>query len=101
VAFFVISGTKSECFTLNPRSENLSLKQTHYLCGKIGSMFERNIITELEERAARPNRNPLTLRSYRQISKTTLVDSFSRNFENYLNLNFEKNPNAMIRFEKD
>ncbi|MDR0757539.1 MAG: AAA family ATPase [Tannerella sp.] len=64
-------------------------------------MFERNIITELEMWAARPNRKPLILRGSRQTGKTTLVDGFSRNFENYLNLNLEKNPNAMTLFEKE
>jgi len=64
-------------------------------------MFERNIITELEKWAAKTNRKPLILRGSRQVGKTTLVDSFSRDFENYLYLNFEKNPSAMTLFEKE
>ena len=64
-------------------------------------MFERNIITELEKWAAKSNRKPLILRGSRQVGKTTLVDSFSRNFENYLYLNFEKNPSAITLFEKE
>ena len=64
-------------------------------------MFERNIITELEKWAVKLNRKPLILRGSRQVGKTTLVDSFSRNFENYLYLNFEKNPSAITLFEKE
>ena len=64
-------------------------------------MFERNIITELKKWVAKPNHKPLILRGSRQVGKTTLVDSFSRNFENYLYLNFEKNPSAITLFEKE
>ena len=64
-------------------------------------MFERNIITELEQWAAKKNRKPLILRGSRQVGKTTLVDDFARKFENYLYLNFEKNPSAMTLFEKE
>ncbi len=64
-------------------------------------MFKRNIVTELEKWAAKPNRKPLILRGSRQVGKTTLVDSFSRNFENYLYLNFEKSPSAITLFEKE
>ena len=64
-------------------------------------MFERNIIAELEKWAARPKRKPLILRGSRQVGKTTLVDKFSQNFENYLYLNFEKNPSAISLFEKE
>ena len=64
-------------------------------------MFERNIITELEQWAKKTNRKPLILRGSRQVGKTTLVDSFAKNFENYLYLNFEKNPSAITLFEKE
>jgi len=64
-------------------------------------MFERNVITELEHWAAKENRKPLILRGSRQVGKTTLVDCFSQNFENYLYLNFEKNPSAITLFEKE
>jgi predicted AAA+ superfamily ATPase len=64
-------------------------------------VFERNIITEMEKWAAKSNRKPLILRGSRQVGKTTLVDSFSLNFENYLYLNFEKNPSAISLFEKE
>ena len=64
-------------------------------------MFERNAITELEKWAAKSNRKPLILRGSRQVGKTTLVNGFSQGFENYLYLNFEKNPSAMTLFEKE
>jgi predicted AAA+ superfamily ATPase len=64
-------------------------------------MFERNIIADLKKWVARRNCKPLILRGSRQVGKTTLVDSFSQNFENYLYLNFEKNPSAMALFEKE
>ena len=77
------------------------LKQKYYLCQKLERMFKRNIITELEKWVARSNYKPLILRGSRQVGKTTLVDSFSQNFENYLYLNFEKNPSATTLFEKE
>ena len=64
-------------------------------------MFERNIVAELEKWVAKSNHKPLILRGSRQVGKTTLVDNFSRNFENYLYLNFEKNPSAITLFEKE
>jgi len=64
-------------------------------------VFERNIISELKKWVAKRNCKPLILRGSRQVGKTTLVDSFSHNFENYLYLNFEKNPSATVLFEKE
>ena len=64
-------------------------------------MFERNVIAELEKWAAKMNRKPLILRGSRQVGKTTLVDSFSKRFDNYLYLNFEKNPSAKTLFDKE
>ena len=64
-------------------------------------MFERNIIKKLEQWVAKSNHKPLILRGSRQVGKTTLVDSFAQNFENYLYLNFEKSPSAIALFEKE
>ncbi|MDR2232472.1 MAG: AAA family ATPase [Tannerella sp.] len=64
-------------------------------------MFARNITKELEQWAAKKNRKPLILRGARQVGKTTLVDSFSHQFENYLYVNFEKTPTAIVMFEKE
>ncbi|MCL2072979.1 MAG: AAA family ATPase [Marinilabiliaceae bacterium] len=64
-------------------------------------MFERNIEKELERWSLNPNRKPLILRGSRQVGKTTLVENFAMNFENFLYLNFEKNPTALAMFEKE
>jgi len=64
-------------------------------------VFERNVTAKLEEWASRKGRKPLILRGSRQVGKTTLVDVFAKGFENYLYLNFEKNPSAMALFEKE
>jgi len=77
------------------------LIQSIIFAKKLRKMFERNIIAELEKWIAKPNHKPLVLRGSRQVGKTTLVDSFSENFENYLYLNFEKSPSAMTLFEKE
>ena len=63
-------------------------------------VFKRNSLAELEEWASRPNRKPLILRGSRQVGKTTLVNEFSKNFDNYLYLNLEKKPEAIALFEK-
>jgi predicted AAA+ superfamily ATPase len=68
---------------------------------KIKAMFERNLIRELEKWAERRNHKPLILRGSRQVGKTTLVDAFSKKFDNYLYLNFESAPSAMTLFEKE
>ena len=64
-------------------------------------MFERNATSELKKWAARKNRKPLILRGSRQVGKTSLVNGFAKNFENYLYLNFEKNQSATLLFEKE
>ena len=64
-------------------------------------MFKRNIVSKLEQWAAKPNRKPLIVRGSRQVGKTTLVDGFAEGFDSYLYLNFEKNPSAMALFEKE
>ncbi|MCL2327193.1 MAG: AAA family ATPase [Bacteroidetes bacterium] len=64
-------------------------------------MFERNCIAELEKWLVKPNSKPLILRGSRQVGKTTLVENFSQRFDNYLYLNFEKNPSAAALFEKE
>ena len=64
-------------------------------------MFERNSITELEQWATNQSYKPLILRGSRQVGKTTLVENFAQRYENYLYLNFEKNPSAITLFEKE
>ena len=52
-------------------------------------MFNRKIIKELENWALRENRKPLILRGARQVGKTTLINQFSKQFDEYIYLNLE------------
>ncbi len=53
-------------------------------------MFVRTIEKELEKWALNPHRKPLMLRGARQVGKTTVVNKFGEQFENYLYINLEK-----------
>jgi len=53
-------------------------------------MFNRDINNELTKWAAKPSRKPLILRGARQVGKTTAVDLFSKDFDQYIYLNLEK-----------
>lgn len=53
-------------------------------------MFVRTIEKELEKWALHPHRKPLVLRGARQVGKTTVVNKFGEQFENYLYINLEK-----------
>lgn len=64
-------------------------------------MFRRQIYTKLQEWANKPNRKPLILRGARQVGKTTLVEEFSKEFENYIPLNLEKQTEAKIFEQTD
>lgn len=59
-------------------------------------MFKRDVYRKLQEWAARTGRKPLVLRGARQVGKTTLVNEFARNFENYLHLNLEREEDARL-----
>lgn len=52
-------------------------------------MFKRDVILELEHWANKANRKPLVLRGARQVGKTSIVNEFGRNFDNYLYVNLE------------
>lgn len=56
---------------------------------------------ELRQWADNERRKPLIIRGSRQVGKTTLVDTFSKEFENYLYLNLERNPSAIALFENE
>lgn len=64
-------------------------------------MFERNALVTLRRWADNERRKPLIIRGARQVGKTTLIDSFSKEFENYLYLNLERNPSAIALFENE
>ncbi|MEI7828972.1 MAG: AAA family ATPase [Prolixibacteraceae bacterium] len=53
-------------------------------------MFVRSIESELEKWSSRTDRKPLVLRGARQVGKTTVVNKFGEQFENYLYINLEK-----------
>lgn len=59
-------------------------------------MFSRNIVQELRQWAVKKDRKPLILRGARQVGKTTAVDIFSKDFDQYLYLNLEKKEAAEI-----
>lgn len=52
-------------------------------------MFTRTVVQELEKWATKKNRKPLVLRGARQVGKTTLVNQFAQNFDQYIYLNLE------------
>lgn len=52
-------------------------------------MLNRNILQELLLWKSNPERKPLILRGARQVGKTTVVELFAQNFEQYISLNLE------------
>jgi len=64
-------------------------------------MFYRNIYQRLKEWASNPHRKPLILRGARQVGKTTVVEEFSREFDNYIHLNLERPGDARLFTESD
>ena len=52
-------------------------------------MFNRLIIKELEQWALQPGRKPLVIRGARQVGKTTMVNKFAAQFDQYIYLNLE------------
>ncbi|MBT7094257.1 MAG: ATP-binding protein [Bacteroidetes bacterium] len=59
-------------------------------------MFNRDIIQELRRWAERSNRKSLVLRGARQVGKTTAVEMFSKEFDQYIYLNLEKSEEREI-----
>lgn len=53
-------------------------------------MFIRNVESELKKWSLRTDRKPLVLRGARQVGKTTVVNKFGEQFDNYLYINLEK-----------
>lgn len=64
------------------------------------SLFQRNILHNLELWASQKNRKPLILRGARQVGKTTAVELFSKSFDQYLCFNLEKKEDADL-FNRD
>jgi predicted AAA+ superfamily ATPase len=63
-------------------------------------VFRRDILQELKKWAGKSNRKPLVLRGARQVGKTTAIEMFSKDFDQYIYLNLEKASDRQI-FEKD
>ena len=61
-------------------------------------MFKRQIQSSLQKWAASPFRKPLVIRGARQTGKTTVVNEFAKEFENYIYVNLE-NPQAASLFD--
>ena len=61
-------------------------------------MFEREVLTKLKLWSESSYRKPLILRGARQVGKTTVVNEFSKAFDNYLYLNLE-HPEANKLFD--
>jgi len=59
-------------------------------------MYVRNILSELEQWKASPNRKPLVLRGARQVGKTTVVNLFSDRYRQYIYLNLERKEDAAL-----
>ena len=59
-------------------------------------MFYREIIDKLKDWAGRDNRKPLVLRGSRQVGKTTAVEMFSEEFDQYIALNLEREEERKI-----
>jgi hypothetical protein len=53
-------------------------------------MFFREIINEFRKWALSSERKPMVLRGARQVGKTTVVDMFAHEFDQYIKLNLEK-----------
>lgn len=53
--------------------------------------FKRDIISQLKKWKDSPLRKPLVLRGARQVGKTTVVNQFSTEFDNYLYVNLDDN----------
>lgn len=63
-------------------------------------MFNRDILKDLRKWAAKPNRKPLVIRGARQVGKTTAIEMFSKDFDQFISLNLEKPQDREI-FEKE
>jgi len=59
-------------------------------------MFYREIIGKLKDWAGKYNRKPLVLRGSRQVGKTTAVEMFSKEFDQYIALNLEREEERRI-----
>lgn len=59
-------------------------------------MFKRAILSDLKQWKNNPERKPLILRGARQVGKTTAIDLFANEFDQYISLNLEQNEDRNI-----
>ncbi|MEI9919917.1 MAG: AAA family ATPase [Bacteroidota bacterium] len=52
-------------------------------------MFDRELLSDLKKWQNQPSRKPLVIRGARQVGKTTVINQFSRGFDQYIYLNLE------------
>ena len=64
-------------------------------------MFYRKEVYYLQQWAANPKHKPLVLRGARQVGKTTIVELFAKDFDNFLHLNLERKEDFKIFEEND
>lgn len=63
-------------------------------------MFKRKILSKLEAWKRDERHKPLILRGARQVGKTTVVNEFGSQFDNYLYFNLEMSESVRL-FEMD
>lgn len=63
--------------------------------------FNRLIDKHLKEWVSRDNHKPLLLRGARQVGKSTAVQELSKQFESFVEVNFEKYPQYKFFFNED
>ena len=63
--------------------------------------YPRLIDSYLKEWALRPARKPLLLRGARQVGKSTAVRELGKQFENFVEINLEKQPSFIQLFQRD
>ena len=63
-------------------------------------MFKRKILSKLEAWKQDERHKPLILRGARQVGKTTVVNEFGSQFDNYLYFNLEMSESVRL-FEMD
>ena len=63
--------------------------------------MKRDLMQELVEWKSSSLRKPLILRGARQVGKSWLIDEFSKSFDSFVSINFEKQPEAAQFFQGD
>ncbi|MBN2541446.1 ATP-binding protein [bacterium] len=63
-------------------------------------MFQRNILHELDKWSKKRDRKPLIIKGARQVGKTTAINIFSENFDEYLYFNLDLKEDREL-FEQD